>query len=117
MNHPACNVDVMANCSLPKTAATSKDQLCGGITNSVEPEALGKIDGLVYEGIPDPLDRRPLKSSACEGIPDQGLKRGPKSSKYYHWTEIPRPIENPAEVARSRQHLVRKSCEQQPPSL
>ena len=41
-NHPACNVGVTANCSLPKMATTSNDQPCAGITNSVEPEALGK---------------------------------------------------------------------------
>ena len=40
INCPACNVDVMTNFSLPKMAATSKDQPCTGITKSVELEAL-----------------------------------------------------------------------------
>ena len=46
---PACNVDIMASCSLPKTAAMSKDQPCAEITNPVEPETLSKKDGLVRE--------------------------------------------------------------------
>ena len=43
---------------------------------------------------------------ACQCIPGQGLKRGPKSLKYSHWTELTTPMENQAEVTRSRQRLV-----------
>ena len=101
-NCPASNVDMSANCILPNTASTSSEHPCAGVTNSREPEALGKEDRLVCDGITDPLARRPSKSSACEDNSDQRLKRSPKSAQYSHRMELPSSVENPEEVANAR---------------